>query len=154
MPARGRTAHRLLRLLSTRNHEEHAMARLRYPEVPRVCAQCGAHWTQRDGAPPRPYCTTTCRQEAEGRPARALPAEPEVPVLPTRIRRIQAQLVTLTCAWCQTTAEVEHFPGPLSRFCSQDCRDEAQRAGAAARMRRLRQRRLQSIAAVPVAQIP
>ena len=129
------------------------MARSRYPEVPRVCAQCGAHWTQRDGAPPRPYCTTTCRQEAEGRPARPLLAEPETPVLPTRIRRIQAQLVTLTCAWCQTTAEVEHFPGPLPRFCSQDCRDEAQRAGAAARMRRLRQRRLQSITVVPVAQI-
>ena len=129
------------------------MARSRYPQVPRVCAQCGVHWTQCDGQLPRAYCTTTCRQEAEGRSACALPAEPEAPALPTRIHRIQAQLVTLTCAWCQTTAEVEHFPGPLPRFCSQDCRDEAQRAGAAARMRRLRQRRLQSITVVPVAQI-
>jgi len=129
------------------------MARPHYPEVPRVCVQCGAHWTQRDGAPPRPYCTTTCRQEAEGRPSHTLSAEPEVPVLPTRIHRIQAHLVTLTCAWCQTVAEVEHFPGPLPRFCSQDCRDEAQRAGAAARMRRLRQRRLQAVAGVPIARI-
>jgi hypothetical protein len=118
------------------------MARSRYPEVPRVCAQCGVHWTQCDGQPPRAYCTTTCRQEAEGRPFPIVPVAAQVPVLPTRIRRVQAQLVTLTCAWCQTVVEVEHFPGPLPRFCSQDCRDEAQRAGAAARMRRLRQRRL------------
>jgi hypothetical protein len=63
-------------------------------------------------------------------------------VLPIRIRRIQARLVTLTCAWCQTVAEVEHFPGPLPRYCSPDCRDEAQRFGAAERMRRMRHRRL------------
>ena len=129
------------------------MVRSRYPEVPRVCTQCGVHWTQCDGQSPRAYCTTTCRQEAEGRFSRYQPDEPTAPVLPTRIRRIQARLVTLTCAWCQTIAEVEHVPGPLPRYCSQDCRDEAQRAGAAARMHRLRQRRLQSIAVVPIARI-
>jgi hypothetical protein len=118
------------------------MARVRYPEEPRICAQCGTHWTQCDGKPPRPYCTTTCRQDAEGRPFPIVPAEPEVLVLPTRIRRVRARLVTLTCTWCQTVAEVEQFPGPLPRYCSDECREEAQRAGAAERMRRLRQRRL------------
>jgi hypothetical protein len=124
------------------------MARPRYPESPRVCAQCGAHWTQRDGQAPRAYCTTTCRQDAEGRSFPVVPVEPEVPVLPTRIRRVQARLVTLTCAWCQTVAEVEQFPGPLPRYCSDDCRQEAQRTGAAERMRRLRQRRLQAVLVV------
>jgi len=123
------------------------MARHRYPEIPRVCAQCGAHWTQCDGQAPRAYCTTTCRQDAEGR---SVPFVPEVSVLPTRIRRVQARLVTLTCAWCQTVAEVEQFPGPLPRYCSDLCRQEAQRTAAADRMRRMRQRRLQAVLAVAV----
>jgi len=124
------------------------MTRQRPTPEPRICANCGRHWLQQDGKPPRTYCCTTCRQETEGLPAGALRAAVDVPRVPTQIRRIRAQVVTLTCAWCHRLAEVEHFPGPLPRYCSDGCRTEAQRDGAAERMRRLRQRRARS---VPVA---
>jgi hypothetical protein len=117
------------------------MPRARYPHEPRTCAYCGGHWTQTDGQPPRSYCTTTCRQAAEGRPAPSTPALPDPP-LPISVRRVQARPVILTCAWCHTVVELEQFPGPLPRYCSPDCRREASRAGTATRMRRLRRRRL------------
>ena len=120
------------------------MARQRYPEVPRVCATCGLAWLQRDGKPPRTYCSTTCAQEAPDYPFRTQPVAPEIPVLSTRIRRVHARLVTLKCAWCLAVAEVEQFPGPLPRYCSDACREDAQRFRAAKRMRRMRLRRLQA----------
>ena len=128
------------------------MPRARYPEALRVCAYCGEHWTQRDGQAPRSYCTTTCRYAAEGRPWSCPAAPPAEPVLPSRVRRVQARLVTLTCAWCHARAEVAHFPGPLPRYCSDDCRADAQRCRAAERMRQLRQRRL--LASLTVAASP
>ncbi len=121
------------------------MARQRPPQEPRICATCGRHWLQNDGKPPRRYCSTTCRQEKEGLPSGALRPADDVPAVPTQCRRVQAQVVTLTCSWCHTIAEVEHFPGPLPRYCSDACRTEAHRDGAAERMRRLRQRRAVSI---------
>src|SRR5713101_7979769 len=119
------------------------MPRVRYPEEPRVCRQCGAEWTQRDGKPARPYCTVTCRQEAEGFRSRADELVPEPPRAPTRTRVLTARSVLLTCVWCQTTTEVWAFPGPTPRYCGPDCRTAADRDGATDRMRRLRQRRQQ-----------
>ena len=117
------------------------MTRHRHPQEPRICATCGRHWLQDDGKPPRQYCCTTCRQATEGLPSGALPPIAIAPLVPIQTRRIRAQLVTLTCAWCHCAAVVAHFPGPLPRYSSDPCRAEAQREGAAARMRRLRQRR-------------
>ena len=125
------------------------MPRARHPAQERICAHCGEHWTQTDGQPPRPYCTTTCRRAAEGYPAPDPADWPSPAPLPTSVRRVQARLVTLTCAWCQTVAEVEHFPGPLPRYCSPACRLEATRAGTARRMERLRARRRDGTDAPP-----
>jgi hypothetical protein len=125
------------------------MPRPRHPAAPRLCAHCGAHWTQTDGQPARAYCTTTCRQAAEGRPAPDPADWPAPEPLPVSVRCVPARRVTLTCAWCQTVAEVLHFPGPLPRYCSPDCRLAATRAGTARRMERYRarQRRLPDTAA-------
>jgi hypothetical protein len=120
------------------------MPRTRYPKEPRVCAACGLQWIQADGKAPRRYCSTTCRYDVEGWPRASSPPPPDEPVLPISIRRVSARLVTLTCAWCQLEAEVPHFPGPLPRYCSPDCRQDAIRAGASARMQRLRQRARQA----------
>lgn len=132
------------------------MPRRRYPEHPRVCAHCGEHWTQYDDKPPRTYCSTTCRQAAEGPPATTgpVPPLPEIVVLPVQTRHVRARLVTLTCAWCRAVAEVEHFPGPRPRYCSPFCREEAQRDGAAERMRRMRERRQQAARTAPAMASP
>jgi hypothetical protein len=119
------------------------MARQSFPEVPRVCLQCGAAWMQRDGKPPRDYCTTSCRNEAErqvrSRPAVGPSTPAEVPVR-TYLRRVRAQVHTITCGWCGEVVTVEQYPGPAPRYCSPACRAEAAREGAAARMRRMRAR--------------
>jgi hypothetical protein len=115
------------------------MPRRRFPALARICAHCGLHWVQQDGKPPRPYCSTTCRQAAEGRPLRSAdpPAEPALPV---RTRRVRARLITITCAWCGETTELAQLPGPRPRYCGPDCRAAAAREHAAERMRRFRTR--------------
>jgi hypothetical protein len=122
------------------------MARRSVPELPRVCGQCGRAWVQRDGQAPRDFCSTTCWQEAAGRPQRA--AAPEAVPVRTWTRVIRAQEHTITCTWCGALVTVEQYPGPAPRYCSPACRQEAARDGAATRMRRMRERRRQE--AVPV----
>jgi hypothetical protein len=123
------------------------MARRSFPEIPRVCLQCGLAWVQRDGGPPRDYCTTTCRQEAEraargvSQPVSEPASEPPVRVY---VRRVRGKAYTITCAWCGDVATVEQYPGPAPRYCGPACRAEAAREGAAARMRRMRERRQQA----------
>ncbi len=126
------------------------MPRRRYPALERVCAHCGGHWIQQDGKPPRPYCTTTCRQAAEGRPlVRTDPPEEAGPALPTRTRRVQARLITISCLWCGDTVELVQFPGPRPRYCSPDCRASATREQATERMRRCRTRQQPRMATRP-----
>jgi hypothetical protein len=123
------------------------MARQPVPAVPRVCRQCGVAWVQRDGGPPREYCTTSCRQEAE-RHARGTAEEVPVPAskppVRTYLRQVRAQEHTITCGWCGEVVTVEQYPGPPPRYCSPTCRAEAAREGAATRMRRMRARQQQS----------
>jgi hypothetical protein len=121
------------------------------PAVPRVCLQCGVAWVQRDGRPPRDYCTTSCRNEAErqARVARGELAAP-LPEPPVRFytRRVRAKEYTITCGWCREVVTLEQYPGPRPRYCSLTCRAEAARAGAAERMRQMRARRRQQSGAV------
>jgi hypothetical protein len=121
------------------------MPRESFPALDRVCVQCGEPWVQRDGQPPRAYCTTSCRNEAE-RQARAvrgeLRAEPPPPVR-TFTRQVRAQQHTITCAWCEQVVTLEQYPGPAPRYCSPLCKTAAAREGAAERMRRMRARRQQ-----------
>jgi ferredoxin len=123
------------------------MARRIFPEVPRVCLQCGAAWLQGDGKAPRDYCTTSCRNEADrqahGKQTPEVDAPTDRPVR-TYLRRVRAKAYTSTCAWCGAAADVEQYPGPPPRYCSPECRTEAAREGAAARMRRMRARRQQA----------
>ena len=68
------------------------MARRSCPEVPRVCLQCGVAWVQRDGRPPRDYCTTSCRNEAERQArggAQILPEPDTAPPVHVYVRRVQ-----------------------------------------------------------------
>jgi len=128
------------------------MARRIFPDVPRVCLQCGAAWMQRDGQAPRDYCTTSCRNDAD-RQARG-GSEPGVdavadPPARTYLRRVRAKEYTVTCAWCGAVAHVEQYPGPAPRYCSPDCHTEAAREGAAARMRRMRARRQEAPSRTP-----
>jgi hypothetical protein len=121
------------------------MPRASFPAVDRVCLQCGGAWVQRDGQPPRDYCTTSCRNEAE-RQARAAQGEPAARLEPPArfyTRRVRAKEYTITCAWCQEVVTVEQYPGPAPRYCSPLCKTAAAREGAAERMRRMRARRQQ-----------
>ena len=123
------------------------MARQSFPEVPRVCQQCGVGWVQRDGGPPRDYCTTSCRNEAtrQARSGGTEPAEAAVdPPVRLYTRSVRAKAYTITCLWCGDVVSVEQYPGPAPRYCGPDCRAEAAREGAAARMRRMRARRAQA----------
>jgi hypothetical protein len=132
------------------------MARQSIPEVPRVCLQCGAAWVQRDGKPPRDYCTTSCRNEAErqarNEPTMAASATGDRPER-TYLRRVRAQVHTITCGWCGEVVTVEQYPGPAPRYCSPACRAEAAREGAAARMRRMRARHQEQAHAVTTSKI-
>jgi hypothetical protein len=120
------------------------MARKTFPAVPRVCRHCGSAWIQADGQPPREYCTTSCRQEAE-RQARGLAVEPPEAVEPppprVYTRRVRARTYTITCGWCGEVVTLEQYPGPAPRYCDPTCRAAAAREAAAARMRRMRARR-------------
>jgi hypothetical protein len=110
------------------------------PGEPRVCRHCGLSWLQQDGKAPREYCTTTCRQAAEG-PRAPLVAVPAAPTPRTWQRVVQARVVTIVCAWCGTQATLEQYPGPTPRYCDPLCRQEAERWASAERMRRMRDRR-------------
>ena len=120
------------------------MARRSLSEIPRVCLRCGLAWVQCDGGPPRDYCSTSCRQEAE-RAARGVeqtvPDATSEPPVRVYVRRVRGKEYTITCAWCGEVVTVEQYPGPAPRYCDALCRAEAAREGAAARMRRMRERR-------------
>jgi hypothetical protein len=121
------------------------MARTLFPAVPRICRHCGGAWIQADGRPPREYCTTSCRQEAERQARGVAPALPEaVDPEPPRVytRRVRAKAYTITCRWCGTVVTLEQYPGPAPRYCDPVCREAAAREAAAERMRRMRARRL------------
>ena len=120
------------------------MPKQSFPAIPRICLQCGAAWVQCDGKPPRDYCTTSCRNEAERQARGEQPEQPaptEEPPVRYYTRRVRAQVQTITCAWCHEVVTVEHYPGPAPRYCSDACRAAVAREGAAARMRRMRARR-------------
>ena len=125
------------------------MPRQPVPALTRVCLHCGTTWIQRDGRPPRDYCTTSCRNEAE-RQAQddTVPALPDPPPARTFLRQVRARAYTITCAWCGEEATLEQYPGARPRYCSPACRSAAAREGAAERMRRMRARRQQATAAV------
>ncbi len=53
-------------------------------------------------------------------------------------RTIEAREVTYRCEWCGEEKTEDHYPGPTPRYCSDQCKREAQNALAAARMRRRR----------------
>jgi hypothetical protein len=127
------------------------MARQLEPAFPRVCRQCGAAWIQRDAGPPREYCTTSCRQEAERQARGVSPAIPDTAIeSPPRsyVRRVRAHVHTITCAWRGAVVTVEQYPGPPPRYCGPVCRAEVAREGAAARMRQMRARRKMSAESV------
>lgn len=127
------------------------MPRLPHPDIPRVCAYCHEPWIQRDGKEPRAFCTASCAQAARRASAPPVESEPvSLPPLPTRARRVTATMATLTCAWCGDTVEVEHFPGPLPRYCGDDCRMLAENDRASERMRRMRHRRLLASLTAPL----
>ena len=122
------------------------MARTSFPDVPRICRHCGVAWIQADGRPPREYCTTSCRQEAE-RQARgpvAVPPPADEPAAPPLLctRHVRAKTYTITCGWCGEVVTLEQYPGPAPRYCSPACRTDAARVAAAERVRRMRARRL------------
>ena len=121
------------------------MSRVFFPSFERVCVQCGERWVQRDGQPPRDYCTTSCRNEAERQTQAARGAVPVEPPLPVRTftRQVRAHVHTITCAWCHAVVTLEQYPGPAPRYCSPVCKTAAAREGAAERMRRMRARRQQ-----------
>jgi hypothetical protein len=126
------------------------MPRQPIPALSRVCLHCGATWIQRDGRPPRDYCTTSCRNEAERQahsPPGAASAEPEAPPERLFTRRVRARQYTITCARCGEVATLEQYPGARPRYCNPGCRAAAAREGAAERMRRMRARQQ---AATPV----
>lgn len=120
------------------------MARRTFPAVTRVCRQCGGTWIQADGQTPREYCTTSCRQEAE-RQARSRTVQPsetlEPPPPRVYTRRVRAKTYTITCGRCGEVVTLEQYPGPAPRYCD-PCREAAAREAAAARMHRMRARRL------------
>jgi hypothetical protein len=120
------------------------MSKQRCPALRRVCQHCGVAWVQDDGRPPRDYCSTSCRNEAE-RQARPASEEHAAAVPDPQAhfytRRVRAKQYTITCAWCQEVVTVEQYPGPPPRYCSPLCRTAAAREGAAERMRRMRARR-------------
>jgi hypothetical protein len=129
----------------------------RFPALPRVCQHCGAAWVQDDGRPPRDYCSTSCRNQAE-RQAQSAPeghaaAAPE-PQASFYTRRVRAKQYTITCAWCREVVTVEQYPGPPPRYCSSLCRTAAARDGAAERMRRLRARQQHAAPSVTESQLP
>ena len=119
------------------------MARQRFPEVPRVCLQCGVAWVQCDGKALRDYCSTSCCNEAERQARGVVQTVPEDVLEPKRVyvRRVRGKEYTITCAWCGEVVTVEQYPGPAPRYSDALCRAEAAREGAAARMRRMRERR-------------
>ena len=121
------------------------MARKSFLDVPRICLRCGVAWLQRDGGPLRDYCTTSCRNEAERKARDEAAVVFDEPPAPARVyvRRVRGKAYTITCAWCGEEATIEQYPGPAPRYCSVACRAEAAREGAAARMRRMRERRQQ-----------
>ena len=127
------------------------MPRPPVPALTRVCLQCGTTWIQRHRQPPRDYCTTSCRNQAE-RQARAqgaaVPALPDPPPVRLFTRQVRAREYTITCAWCGEVATLEQYPGARPRYCSPACRTAAEREGAAERMRQLRARRQQPAAPV------
>lgn len=55
-------------------------------------------------------------------------------------RTVHTRLVTFTCVQCGTTSTEQRFPGPLPRYCTEACRQQARRAGTLARVHRFRAR--------------
>jgi hypothetical protein len=55
-------------------------------------------------------------------------------------RTLHARLVQFRCEWCSEEREVWQYPGPVPRYCCEECRREAQRALNAGRQREKRER--------------
>jgi hypothetical protein len=60
---------------------------------------------------------------------------------PAYHRTIHTRAVTFTCAWCGRTTTQQRFPSPKPMYCSDVCKEEAQRERTRERVRRLRDRR-------------
>ncbi len=56
-------------------------------------------------------------------------------------RTITTRAVTFRCEWCGEEHTQQRYPGPRPRYCSDQCKKDAQNALAAARMRRHRDRK-------------
>lgn len=55
-------------------------------------------------------------------------------------RTIHTRSVTFTCEQCGATSTQQRFPGPPPRYCTEVCKQEAQRTGTLARVQRFRAR--------------
>lgn len=82
------------------------------------------------------------REHKQGKPAHPVKAEQEIATSAYR-RTVHTRRVTFTCAWCQTTTTQERFPGPRPVYCSEVCKEEAQREKMRARVQRFREKRRQ-----------
>lgn len=58
--------------------------------------------------------------------------------LPAYQRTIKTRLVSFTCVQCGKHVEMQRYPGPLPRYCSENCEQEATRAKTLARVQRFR----------------
>lgn len=56
----------------------------------------------------------------------------------TQVRHVDAREVTFTCAHCGKTVTQWRFPGPLPKYCSDECKGEARREAQRELMRRKR----------------